>query len=745
MISFPTTLNTGGSNVNLPTLPKRSAADILKNIGLSFTNSIINTAVSRLFAFANNASISGAAIDTSRIPYDRVFNPEVIQKNIFSPAEVGAHPSLRGRPERRNNKNIDVYDRSPLVLSPSVYTLMNTYRYVYSNGVFVALDTADLSQGDSKSGNSGGSGGQNEQDKTVKGDYMFDEYGKKTLTPSLFNPYYGIQRIGPTKNTPLTDTSKVIKSDLPNAKFSTDFTDCSIAKLCELSKQEVSELGQARYKYSDFMFCKDLGMPNNRLITLRKFASPVGDNIMTPGAAMRSNNGAADNVYSTPGDIGRLVAYFDTDDNKLEDIINYSFNASWKQMESQWQQEASQEDSRVSPLGMFWNTTGASYRNAFMQSTTGNNNILDYILSKTRFRRYNDTSSWYENNRTLYNYDEHKIYNPINTIRSTHMYEGNLTFNHEFTLTFNYKLRSYDNINPKAAMLDLLANITAVTYKRGNFWGGRNQIVGAQPNLAGWRKSEAIMKKLEGGNVKGALGDLFGRFFDGENGLDFMGLLGQLANYFQANWSVIKDTAGKVVNSAQKLINNENGDSGDSNTSTGNPDVDKKKQQILTIAKSFAGMGFAKLHDTLGRPQKYAFHSLLSGDNTGIWHVTIGNPRNPILVMGNLIITDTKVSHYGPLGIDDFPTGIKVQITLKHSRPRDMVEIQKMYTRGVNSIYVPMQNSEGLGNENFYHTTLSKSNSGAKTTTGDNPNGNATMYYGDFQFERIKRNKDEIV
>jgi hypothetical protein len=64
----------------------------------------------------------------------------------------------------------------------------------------------------------------------------------------------------------------------------------------------------------------------------------------------------------------------------------------------------------------------------------------------------------------------------------------------------------------------------------------------------------------------------------------------------------------------------------------------------------------------------------------------IGNPRAPILSMGNLIIENTQIEHTGPLGIDDFPTQLTVTVTLKHAKSRDMVEIQKMYTGGLSSI-----------------------------------------------------------
>ena len=44
---------------------------------------------------------------------------------------------------------------------------------------------------------------------------------------------------------------------------------------------------------------------NNHLLTLRRFAFPVGDNIFTEAAMAKQNNN-----WSTMGDIGRLVTWF---------------------------------------------------------------------------------------------------------------------------------------------------------------------------------------------------------------------------------------------------------------------------------------------------------------------------------------------------------------------------------------------------------------------------------------------------
>ena len=51
---------------------------------------------------------------------------------------------------------------------------------------------------------------------------------------------------------------------------------------------------------------------------------------------------------------------------------------------------------------------------------------------------------------------------------------------------------------------------------------------------------------------------------------------------------------------------------------------------------------------------------------------------------------NTEVQHYGPLGLDDFPTNLKVTCTLKRGKPRDLREIEKMYMHGNDRIYFSM-------------------------------------------------------
>ena len=467
-------------------------------------------------------------------------------------------------------------------------------------------------------------------------------------TPALFNPLFMVQHLGITPNTPLLNNAK---TNTGQGGTIVDTSNCTIKELVKESLNPNSLLGLSRYRYIDFMYCKDLGkVANNHLITLRKFAHPIGDNIF-------------EYYEKSPGDIGRLITWFGTDDNKLEDILNFEYRATWKELNAKIEQIQSKEDNENrGPMGMLLNSLNPGYNKMGAQGHTGHQNIFGFFGIGNN---YSD-----DNSEILGNYDNNKVYEPKNTIQDTVMYEGKLQFTNEFTLTFCYKLRAYDNINPRSAFLDLLGNIMSVTYRRGRFWGGSRKMIGPPQNVSGWQKVNSIINNkweqgmtaisgLLDGNTQ--LGDIFGMF-----GNSISNLLG----------------SGKEL--LQNFMNH--------------PKEYLSKGFDFLKEKGLTDMALGQIKNKLGRPALYAMDSLLKGDNVGLWHLTIGNPKNPIAVMGNLILTNSRVQISGPLGLDDFPSDIKVTCTLKHARSRDAVEIGRMFTKGTNGIYYTYQGKGRPGN-----------------------------------------------
>ena len=522
--------------------------------------------------------------------------------------------------------------------------------------------------------------------------------------PSLFNPYRSVSVIGVTRNIPLyndvksykplSTLTKELKEDgkeVINSRETTlsnniedDWTDCSIKKLVELSNKfnddGISALGQERFKYADFMFCKDLGrISNNYLVTLRRFNSPVGDDITCKNPS---------NIVSP--DIGRMICYVG-EDNKLDDILKYQYNTTWKELNSKIQEKSSEEDNGDRGIiGSIVNLSNPGYLKGVMQGKNGSGNMaLNWATHNTILGTVMDNKGTYEGHEIWGNYDQNKVYEPKDTVQDTHIYEGKLKFTHEFTLTFNYEMRAYDNINPRAAFMDLLANVHVVTYREGTFWEGQRKLNGTSSNPAGWAKANAFIDQAW---------DKLGGFCEGllTGNVDWQSVWGSISSAFGA--------AGQMLDEAKETIT----------------DPKKRAEAGKKVSDGFkkSGLGDAfkgMLKNKLGRPAMYAFDSLLKGDPVGFHHVTIGNPRSPIISIGNLIISSTSVQHYGPLGIDDFPTGLKVTVNLKHAKSRDAIEIQQMYTGGSGVLSAGFQ---GMNKINEYYDF----GSDGKKTTMENAN-----------------------
>ena len=651
MLSFPSTLNKGGSHIITPQ-QSNSLKDVLNNSLRSAFNSTVSKAT------------SGQGYDTAGIRY----NEDRDTSSLIDDLDFSSHDTLKyesnllASPSGKENKSQTLI-WTPTHMDNKTFQVVNNYRCFLSN---MLIETGN-------EGEVPGSNGKKYRTYNFRGD----------LTPSLFNPYHGIPVYGIMENVPLMDGTILHKhSQEEIAKLS----DCSIRELVNLSSVRKSILGNARYKYADFMYCKDLGkISNNHMITLRKFAFPVGDNIFRSSVTTTADEGKNDPMSSV-GDVGRMITWFDTDDNKLSDIMSYEYEASWKKLDAKIQQLDSQEDDEGRGIaGKIINNLSPGYN---LQSAHGINSggLLGKLMNSMGIGA--STHEYQHNDVALgRNYDNNKVYSPKDTIQDTHIYEGKLTFKHEFTLNFSYKLRAYDNINPKSAFLDLLGNILTVTYRKGTFWGGRSEVLGAKPNKAGWQKYNNILKGLSD-----AGGDLWKNIFHLE-GANTDSMLGALSQFNGALLDIVKGAgldigsmANNALQSAKDFL---------SGNMTASEVGDKIKNGAQKAAKGVQKLNLGQammgsINNKLGRPALYAFDSLLTGAKVGLWHVTIGNPKNPIATFGNLILTNAKITHSGPLGFDDFPTELHVSVSLKHAMSRDATEISKMYTKGQNGIYLSL-------------------------------------------------------
>ena len=224
------------------------------------------------------------------------------------------------------------------------------------------------------------------------------------------------------------------------------------------------------------------------------------------------------------------------------------------------------------------------------------------------------------------------VFGPLNVIKSVVQRDQGLTFENEFTLKFEYELRELGGANPKVLMLDQLSNILALTYNNAPFWGGSVRYLGDGSTAF----PLGDVDKLRSGDYGGFITSVFSDFGKG---------------------------MGDTFKSGSDLLG--------------------------TIGKGLSNALGGSLMEMFNSPQGGQYvKALLTGDPTGQWHVTIGNPLNPIAVIGNLVCTGTDVSFEGNMGPEDFPERLVVSIKLKPGRPRDKAEIESMFNAGRGRFYI---------------------------------------------------------
>jgi hypothetical protein len=122
---------------------------------------------------------------------------------------------------------------------------------------------------------------------------------------------------------------------------------------------------------------------------------------------------------------------------------------------------------------------------------------------------------------------------------------------------------------------------------------------------------------------------------------------------------------------------------------------------LLKVGKTLLGNmlgGF--LGDNMGGAQggSQATAALISADPTGNWHITVGNPLNPIVMMGNMYCDNTIMTLGNGLGYDDFPMEVKFEVDLKHGKPRDKGDIENMFNGGRGRIYASVADESDILN-----------------------------------------------
>ena len=427
----------------------------------------------------------------------------------------------------------------------------------------------------------------------------------------------------------------------------------------------------APYYWKDFLYCKYYGsIPNNYMITLRRFPTPVLDNMSIP-AALKDNE-----AYITEG-VGRPVAQAITwfggnTGNSLSGILSFTTGLKWL--------PATQEEIKRQEAfskGLFTGDQGIGPR-SFIGSTLDKispqvKNIYDAGRSivegltiatdpnetVTKARR---TRALRDKSKDLGGVMSEYIWTSVDVVTTTQVRAAGLPFTwSDIVLVFDYDLTSVGEVNSKAAMLDILANLLSIGTNYGNF---------LTPDIRYQADTPAIA------------------FPGGDRGLEL---------YYSNPIKWFTDFGNKLADATTKTLNDPESNAVDDVRAKlsnllleGGNDPAKFVDQIKQFENTLgtAAGRLIKLSVSGELTDNYrAPLSLLTGAPVGEWHVTVGNPCNPIAMIGNLVCDGVKIEFTESLGPDDFPTGVKATFTLKHGRERERGEIESIFNRGDGKLY----------------------------------------------------------
>lgn len=471
--------------------------------------------------------------------------------------------------------------------------------------------------------------------------------------------------------------------------------------------------GRTPYSFQDFVFCKYWNIiPNNRLITFRKYGVPTFDNLNFPN--MVTESGEASDIKCAP--IATVVTYFGGESpNKLGDFLKFATGTLWEEINADVHKvSGDMGDNPHAVIDRMNERSGfngvGSLSNIINQSLNKTGFLTGQYFSFAKFTGMLDKDGFTGPSQAAFeklsaaNVDpteslfSNRVIGPVNRVSSVQKRKAGIEFSQQFTLICQYVARPIGGVNTKAALLDILANCMEIASPEAVFWGGGYRFM-IKPHLYPFKNTKTknnIMDALYAGKIFGndgaianALSGLrsFGTA-DGSGDFKWSNVTANLGN-------ILGQTMGAIGGMLQSISSTLFGESSKLSSwlKSGTDALSSEEQQAA---------GESKLNNLFGNlnkmwkdqviqettlPSIEGMRALLTGTPVGNWHLTIGNPLNPIMVCGNLICKKMDVEFGEELGPDDFPLELKVTYTIEHAMARDKAAIQSMFNRGSGRIY----------------------------------------------------------
>lgn len=493
-------------------------------------------------------------------------------------------------------------------------------------------------------------------------------------TASLFNDYWLVHYNSLAgKEKPVNFLGEDGREPYRGLAFDANYKNPTTSRIIEVFNGEGTGVNpwtkpEKKYTFSDFLYLKHYHpYNNNRLITLRRFLRPVLDDCTMPVANQYVLSSDAQRRQKQP--IAKALSYLGTSGNTLSALTNFTVGIKVKTVNGNPSSDATMiAPAEFAKLDAFKGSANSVDSNSFGIG-------LLAVLSGADPNQPDTLTKWNTSMDKWKNGAYANLINgPVNVIMGAKARERGLDYTHQINLNFEYSTKYIERINPKAAMLDIISNMLAMSYQHADFWGGDNRFQFNKTNFA---------------------------FLDNEKGFDFIRKLASSDGKPASATAALKeyvDSIGKSANGVLQGIKNVVKGLSDNGIN------DNKVKDLFEKAATVAATMQPKLQD-MYRQVESATKSVLNGSPTGEWHLQVGNPFAPIVMIGNLWCTSATFTFNDDLSADDFPTDLKVNLKLEFGRQRDASDIQSMFNNGVGRIYYPYKNVQDANKSSTYYNT----------------------------------------
>jgi len=446
--------------------------------------------------------------------------------------------------------------------------------------------------------------------------------------------------------------SEAIKNSLKTRVYNNDSDKNPYIKLIEdFSKKYYRSV---KFKPSHFFYLKELGVqPLNKMIVLRRFA----EGVIVPHNLMK--------MKPSLEPISTIVTWSDTDE---KEFFKFSFNEKWT-VETRMVHEIIKE-----VLSNEFGIKGEMF-SAIPGFSQG---LLFGFLKKMGATEDFDTNLIPQGNPNVLQ---------EGATRETEKFGLESDFTYNMKVVFEQKFQSTNGVDSTMAFLDIINNLLTMGTSNTKY------ILKSS--------SPMIQSLITAANSQGkSTSEQFAAWtnFIGEVITGFVDAVGEI---FGASADIIKNTAKPSGSS---------GGNSSSGTGSGGMSFGVKTQQsaapaapalpsvenplnnnpvISNLLKLGEGLIGSILASTVAKYKWQFIGSVgaMTGMNTTPWHLTIGNPYQPTISVGNMIVSKVEVSFSNEIAFNDLPMYITANLTISFGRKMGKQELYSIMNNNYNRIY----------------------------------------------------------